>query len=237
MENLLKKITGSGNMGMVYFYVGAAIIVLVEGLLLVSVLPNLYKELREKMTLADSRSAEVASYGSALKMLSQLESSQVDGYLGKVLLALPDEKKTSGIISGMTALASTSGVVVTDLEFSPGAVASDSGQLEGVSVEKVVDKDLNIRAVPASLTISASIDSLIVFLEKLANASQLIGVSAVSYTSSTPGQLKATISVLMYYQPRDISKFSWRGLKEISDEDANYIQNLPDEDLFILRNP
>lgn len=236
MENILKKIIGSGNMGMVYFYVGAALVVLVEGLLLVSVLPKVYGELREKMTLADSRGAEVASYGSALKMLSELDSSQIDGYLEKVLLALPDEKKTSGIISGMTALASTSGVVVSGLEFSPGVVASDSGELEKVSLEKIVDKDLDVRAVPASLTISANIDSLIVFLEKLANASQLIGVSAVSYTSNTPGQVKATLSVLMYYQPRDISKFSWRGLKAISDDDANYIQNLPAEDLFIPRS-
>lgn len=237
MEEFLKKLTGSGNRGMIYFYLGVVTVILVEAILLVTFLPTLYASLRGKMATADARGKEVSSFAEALSMLGSLESSQVDGYLAKVLLALPDEKKTSGVISGMTALASSSGVVVTDLEFSPGVVATNSaGTKDDSPQEKVIDEALNVRAIPASLTIVATVDSLIDFLKKLATASQLIGVSAVSYSADRPGQIKATIAILIYYQPRDINKFSWRNLKAIPKEDVGFIQTLPDEDLFVLRN-
>ncbi len=126
--------------------------------------------------------------------------------------------------------------MVTGLEFSPGVVAASSSgsenKLSGQDI--VVDPGLNIRVVPASLTVMATPDSLITFLEKLSLASQLIGVKAVSYTADQISQIKATILIAIYYQPRDISKFSFKDLKPISDEEANLVQNLPEEDLFVL---
>jgi hypothetical protein len=238
MEDFLKKLTGSGNKGMIYFYLGAAAVIALQLILLVSVLPRYFSSLKEKMVTVEARQIEVSSYGKALKMLSSLDASQVDGYLNKVLLALPDEKKTSGIISGMTALASSSGVVVTGLEFSPGFVATNSGQTaETPGPEEIVEAGLNLRAIPASLTVTASVDSLINFLKKLSDASQLIGVMGVNYGSSGPDQVKATILIKIYYQPRDINKFAWKDLKPIQDEDISFVQALPDEDLFVLEAP
>lgn len=237
MEEFLKKLTGSGNRRMIYFYLGVAVVFLIEVFILITFLPPTYARLRGKMVMADTRGKEVSSYTNALSMLESLDSSGVDGYLAKVLLALPDEKKISGVISGMTALASSSGVVVTDLEFSPGIVATISAETKNNAPdEKVVDENLNVRMVPASLTIIASVDSLIDFLKKLSTASQLIGVSAVSYSVDRPGQVKATIAIAIYYQPRDISKFSWQNLRAIPDEDIGFIQSLPGEDLFVLRD-
>lgn len=236
MEDFLKKLTGSGNRGMIYFYLGATALIGAEIAILFFVMPGYFSSLREKMAFSEVRREEVAAYDKSLKMLSTLDQSQIDSYLGKLLLALPDEKKTSGIISGMTALASQSGVVVTGLEFSPGFVATNSGQtIEATSQDRVVDSALNVRAIPAALTISASPVSLINFLKKLSEASQLIGVSAVNYESSGIGQIKAVISIQIYYQPRDISRFSWRGLRGVSGEDIGFVQTLPGEDLFVLQ--
>jgi hypothetical protein len=85
--------------------------------------------------------------------------------------------------------------------------------------------------------VTASVDSLINFLKKLSDASQLIGVMGVNYGSSGPDQVKATILIKIYYQPRDINKFAWKDLKPIQDEDISFVQALPDEDLFVLEAP
>lgn len=236
MESFLKKVSGSINPRMVYFYVGAMIISLAELSLLLLLLPGLFLGFREKFDRFGIRQVEVNSYAESLKVLQSLNGPEVDEQLRKVLYALPDEKKTSGVVSGMTALASSSGVIVTSLEFSPGIVeASAAGQVDEVRQEIVVDEAKNIKAIPASLSIVTNTDGLVSFLHNLSEASQLIGVTSVGYTSDSLDQVKATVAILIYYQPRDINKFSWVGLKPLSESEASYVRALPGEDLFVLR--
>lgn len=170
----------------------------------------------------------------SLAVLGTLEDSQVQKLVSVALAALPDEKKTSGLFAGLTAVASASGVTVTSLEFTPGRVSTGSASLDSQNA-KSFERQLphNVRAINASLTVISDFSSLATFIDRVEKASQVLGVASVSFSKLETTEPEAQITLEVYYQP-ERTLLATDILEPISDQELNLAGSLSSKDIFKL---
>lgn len=177
----------------------------------------------------DELSGEVTRLDKAIAILAAVDQKQLASDLASVNAALPGQKKTSGLVAGLSAVASASGVALRELSFSPGKIATESSE--------VVDQPLagsKVRVVTAALTLGADLPRLGSFLSKLQLASQLLGVSAVGFTGSSAREPLSTVSLSVYYQPPNSSVIDWGSVRPVSDKERQILASLSSKDVFIL---
>ncbi len=193
--------------------------------------PQITKLVTNWQNLSDN-SHEVTVLKKAGDALATQNKSLVGPYLIRSRLALPDEKKAAGLISGLTNFAGNYGVAVKTFDFSPGLISTASastGFLQTNTGGEVIFP-VGVKAIMATLTVTADPSSLKLFFEALQKASQIIGVTLVDYSKNT-----ANISVLIYYQPVNGNTIDWQNIKTLTSDDISFLETLPNEDKFILK--
>ncbi len=185
-------------------------------------------EAKEKLA-ADT--AETENLKFLVSSISQSDEASLNSFVDLTRAALPDEKKTGGVILGLIRLASGSGVAVNNLEFSPGLVSTGSAAVVSVVNEGTLGN--GVLYVPASLGVTAGFGSLANFLETLGNSSQLIGVKEVDY-SQAGSKAEAKLGLEIYYQPPKTGAVSWKQVKPLTPGEAEQINSLPSKDIFTI---
>ncbi len=198
--------------------------------------PQLVRELLAQNDRLNQLTAEVAAQQEDLDFLSGAagDSQKIASDYAKVAAALPDEKKVSGVITGITTLANQAGVRVDHLEFSPGTISTVAGQLAPVTETlSITHLPLGVEATPATLAVSGTRSQLTTFLSSLPKTSQLIGVEAVNLTPQNDTLWNGEITLRIYYQPAVAKEIVWGQLAPLTADQEAKISELGAEDIFV----
>lgn len=209
------------------FYLGLGVVVLAEVFFAAVILPCWINSIGDDRSNLEKTTSEVTELIQTLDYLTQIDKPTLAALLLKANAALPDEKKTSGLVSGLSKLASSSGVLIKTLEFSPGLISTSSAV--------PVVSPAGIKTIPAIMTVQADLNSLIVFLQKLDKASQLLGVSDLKYTANSSDGNKANLGLHIYYQPPSKSAVLWKQSSPLTIQEQKSLDDLSSQDIFILQ--
>lgn len=224
------------------FYIVAALIIGVELIFAVLFFPSFWQRILAASETAATAAVDLKEKQTALAILSQTDEEKLQVGLGKALAALPEEKKISGLVTGLTTLASQSGIVVKGLEFAPGVISTRSAQLDrqkaaepelGPGLEEIVIGS-GVKAIPVDVSLAGSLEQLADFLKNLTQTSQILGVTAVDYRQSSKAAPETTLSVLIYYQLPKENKINWNQVKPLSGLAIKIVEALPDRDFFLV---
>lgn len=213
-----------------FFYIFAALIVMTEIAALYFLALPLPGKISDSWNRLTKDRQETEALNTLVSTLASTDVTSLEETRQKVNAALPDEKKTAGIIFGLTRLASSSGVIVNSLEFAPGLVSTSSGSLPRETVPKKT-AEFGVKSIPASLTLTAEIGPLARFLDDLAKVNQVIGVEQVSL-SRTSGRTIADVSLILYYQPPKTGTITWKQIQPVTAAEQEILESLTGVDIF-----
>lgn len=184
------------------FVIGA--LVLVQIISALYFIPNFYASITSDGEKISQLTVEVEDLNRQNQVIDNLDSQKVKRNFNDASLALPTEKKVSGIISSLTALASTSGIVVSQLELTPCKISTRSGALK-VNVIRTADcqnvqLENGVNGVNLSMNLVANKNQLQEFIDKLYHVSPMLGVREFGYDSNQRGET-ASLAILLYFQP------------------------------------
>lgn len=214
------------------FYLVVGGVFLLESIVLASFFPQQITKLVTNWQSLSESNRQVTVFKDVSAALTAQNKNSVGPYLARARSTLPDEKKTAGLISGLTKFAGNYGVAVKTFDFSPGLISTASastGFLQTNTSGEVIIAG-GVKAIPATLTVTADPTSLKSFFDALLKASQLVSVTLVDYLNNT-----ANISILIYYQPVDTKTIDWQNIKTLTKEDILFVGTLATEDQFILK--
>lgn len=205
----LNSLTGALNVPRqdpkTYVFFGlTALVILAEAIAGVVYFPGKVRELYSTAQDLDTLKEEVTAREAIVTELEAVDQNQLKSQIALATSALPSEKKISGLITGLTNLASSSGIAVTELSFSPGLVSTRSGSTTQISVEPEIagqSAEDGVRGIPISLAATANEPQLLIdFMGKIAKVSPLLGIKTLSYRVSDQNK-SATFLFVIYYQP------------------------------------
>lgn len=213
----------------VFLVVG--VVILVELLAAVLYLPRQVFsliDLKDEVTVLSQRQVELAA---AEEALGEVDDGQVNNLLLRAEKALPDEKRVAGVVSGISALASSAGVITKSIEFSPGIVSTSSGSILVSTSEK--DEGEKVKSVPVSMSVTSTLPQFLDFLKQILKSGQLLGVTSINY-SLTGGQPGGDMSLVVYFLPARIGKPDWNFIPSITEEDLAVLDELSNQNVFNL---
>lgn len=212
------------------FYFLAAAVVLVEVVAVLGLIPSQWRELTALRANKMEKSQKVRELETGLSVLTTVDQRELVKQLAVVNAALPSNKKTSGLVSGIIRIASASGVALSSLEFSPGNVSTVSA--EAVEDEAVLGT--KVRQMAATVTIGSDVLGLTTFLSKIASASQLIDTKEVSYSNNASRVRSAQITLQVYFQPESTELVKWGEIRPVSASESAILRALSSKDVFTV---
>ena len=232
----MKKISASSlNLRSIWFYIAVGAAFIIEAYLAFIVLPGTVSSMMDKRSEIEADEKEVADLTTVVGSIQKIDQAELETAVAKTTAAMPNEKKTSGIIYGMSKLAGDNGVVVNNLEFSPGLVSTRSGTI--VSTEPVGQAvGSGVKQISATLTVSGELSKIVDFLVELRRSSQIIGVNRVEYALSASRANTGIISLMIYYQPpKNNAQDDPKSVPFMSEADKEIISDLPETDVFTVQ--
>lgn len=218
------------------FYIVICIFLLLEILVAFFVLPSVVNTINDNRSKLKILNSEIADFTGIINSLASMDVNNLSSNLQKASAALPDEKKTAGLVTGLTNLASTSGVLVKSLEFAPGLISTDAASLKILqNPGEDVIKGGGIKAVNASMVVIGDLNSLIDFLTKINKASQLLGISNLNFGSQTGDNKQSSIEFYILYQPTKESSVLLKQVTPLTETENKVLESLSNEDIFILQ--
>lgn len=213
----------------IIFYIVCAIFLVAELYYLGAYSPMHWSQAQNLRTEYADLSKEVSSFDKALGVIQATDKIILAKQLARVNAALPSQKKTSGLVNGILATASTSGVILKELEFSPGRISTDSSQLE----EQVIDKS-QARSVTASVVVLTDLDKFVTFLNSIQQANQLLGVQSLQFIRSPRGGPQASVMMDVYFEPLSDAPINWETVRSITPSEQKILDSLSLQDNFII---
>lgn len=227
--------TGKINWGHLSFYFLILAVLLAQVLVFVFYVPAQVSQVLSDRETVDQDATEVATLISAVAIVKTLDKTGLNHFLAMATAALPDEKKTAGVVAGMSTLAGNYGVAVKSLEFSPGLISTSSAAVTGSTLAETSVGN-GVKQISATLNMAASLPSLMAFLKGLNQTSQVIGVSSVDFSGSVGQANSAGLALQIYYQPprQFVSSTAAKSLKILSAQDTQLLESLPEKDVFTV---
>ena len=200
-------------------------------------LPRFWTKVIEERQQIAGLESETLELNRKLQVLDSLDGDQVALGLNNASLALPTEKKISGIVSSLTSLSSSSGTVVNRLELSPCKISTRSASLNVVKVINTTDcqnvkLDNGVSGIKLSMELLADSLRLQNLIAQLYHVSPMLGVETFEYGKNSNGET-SSLTLLLYYQPSTVNLSKLDNLKEISDGENEVLKSLNNQ-LVIL---
>ncbi len=208
------------------FYLLIALILISEIAVAVFFVPGHFQSILVKRQEIIQETANVKGIEAAITAVSRVDRNLLDRYLKNSTAAIPDEKKTAGIVTGLSSMASSSGVIVRSLELTPGLVSSASARSPVVA-------GAGLKFVPAALTLTADFPSLSRFLAQLRSTSQILSVRDLQF-DAVGERSRVQMGVQIYYLPPREKPVDWTGLASLTPPEVDILEKLPGTDFFIL---
>lgn len=228
--------TGKISWSKLLFYVGVLGLIFAEVLFLVFYAPGQVSQIFSSRGEIDKDAKEIETLSLAIAKIKALDEGELNGYLQAATAALPDEKMTSGVVTGMSTLAGSYGAAVKSLEFSPGLISTNSAALSDLPVLAESSVGSGVKQVTATLNLTVQMPALASFLAGLNKTSQLIGVNQVDFSANKGAANSAEVLLRIYYQPRRSFniKTAAQNLKLLSDRDISLLEDLSKENVFTV---
>lgn len=192
---------GSGNL---IFFIAIGLVVAAEVALAVLLLPSRLSALGTLSGQVESSRKEVVELEGEVSALQGIDQREVEKELLLATSALPSEKRVSGLVSGLTNLASSSGTLLLDLNLSPGQLASRAGAVVNTGPTEASGAEESfpngVFGIPMTMTLSGSEDQLEGLMTKLQMVSPLVGIKSVDYSVGSAGSA-AGFNLLIFFQP------------------------------------
>ncbi len=191
----------------------AVLIVFASSIVLYSFIPSTWAEISQNSTLIQEETTKVSNMEKAVAVLNNVNSSQIGQNLIQAQLALPDEKRVTGLVSALTTLASSSGATVSQIDISFGKVSTSSGKTKPVtatnSFSQFEDTKLpnDVVGVPIILEVTGTSDQVLALIGKVQEALPLLDIRDMEYIVSDDKQ-SSKLSVLVYAQPGEVFNLS-----------------------------
>lgn len=205
-----------------YFYILAGVVFVTNLAAVFWFIPNQVNKVSQKWRDLQQANQEINELTKTISNLENSDKSNLTQNLAKAAAALPDKKKTSGLVTGLSDLAEQNGVLIKSLEFSPGKLATGSAD-ESLTVGN------GVKAITASLEVGADLPALITFLEKLQKVSQILGVTSVEF-----GGKGTSLPLLVYYQPPRSGILNWKQVELLTAAETEVLKSLESKDVFTL---
>lgn len=204
------------------FYIFAGGIIILELALVIFFFPAQWGKISQNWQDLQDTTKEAADLTKTISALANSDKDNLKQNLDKASAALPDKKKTSGLVTGLSDLAGQNGVVIKSLEFSPGKLATGSAD-EATTIGN------GVKAVSASMEVGTNLPTLITFLGKLQKVSQLLGVVSVDFTGNS-----ASLPLLVYYQAPRQGSLNWKQVELLTTQETQVLKSLEATDIFTL---
>ena len=204
------------------FYIFAGGIIILELVVMIFLFPAQISKISQNWQDLQDVTKETTDLTKTIAALANSDKNNLKQNLDKATAALPDKKKTSGLVTGLSDLAGQNGVIIKNLEFSPGKLATGSAD-ESTTIGN------GVKAVSASMEIGADLPTLIVFLGKLQKVSQILGVTSVDFTGKG-----ASLPFLVYYQPPRQGTLNWKQVELLTTQETQVLKSLDATDIFTL---
>lgn len=206
-----------------------AAVILAEIVAAMVFLPRQVFRLLELYDRTKELTASVSQLTDAEKALAAVDDNQLNSLFNRADIALPDEKRVAGVITGLSGLATASGVTVKSIAFSPGRVSTGSGLVSVRGADDLVGD--RVRAVKVGLSVTSSLENVLSFISRLQKSVQLLGVTGVSFSLSgtAPG---GEMDLLVYYLPTRETEPSLSFVPGISREEVAVIEGLSGPSIF-----
>lgn len=211
-----------------YLVVGLIGIALVWSLIFL--VPRQQQEVGSLLEKRRDVADEITGLSKALAVLKSVDQKKLATQLATVNAALPSQKKTSGLLSGVAEVARGSGVTLKSVDFAPGKIST--GSAERTTEEKLPGTKVSVLL--ASAVVTGDLSSLRSFLTLLSSSSQLVGVKSVAYTGFAAREQTASLSLLVYFQQPETTGLDWSQVSAVSSEQEKVVAKLSTRDVFIL---
>lgn len=162
------------------------------GIILFVISPTLTLLLGEYDKLKSDQE-ELAVLTEKANKLASLNEAETRSLLSISTLALPSEKESFGIVSGLERLAATSGAKLDSFTWSPGVITTSSGVIKVDSDERTLGHF--VVTSPFIVTMSGSQNAIYDFIDLAYRSLRIMGVETVSL-----GDGEMTIKMTTYYQ-------------------------------------
>lgn len=205
-----------------YFYISAGVIFIINLVAIFWFIPNQVNKVSQKWRDLQQTNQEINELTKTIYNLENSDKNNLTQNLFKAAAALPDKKKTSGLVTGLSELAGQNGVLIKSLEFSPGKLATGSAD-ESTTIGN------GVKAITASLEVSADLSTLITFLGKLQKVSQILGLTSVEF-----GSKGTSLPLLIYYQPSRTGSLNWKQVELLTVAETEVLKSLDAKDIFTL---
>lgn len=205
-----------------YFYISAGVIFIINLVAVFWFIPNQVNKVSQKWRDLQQTNQEINELTKTIYNLENSDKNNLTQNLYKAAAALPDKKKTSGLVTGLSELAGQNGVLIKSLEFSPGKLATGSAD-ESTTIGN------GVKAITASLEVSADLSTLITFLGKLQKVSQILGLTSVEF-----GSKGTSLPLLIYYQPSRTGSLNWKQVELLTVAETEVLKSLDAKDIFTL---
>lgn len=213
------------------FYLVIMAVVLFELGVLFKFVPQQWQEIAQLLQSKKVAGDQVTALNKALTVLKSVDQKELARQLAVVNAALPSQKKTSGLVAGLTNMTQASGVNFIQIDFSPGLISTTSAVESAI---EVVIPGTRVHRLDATLGISTDLTQLVTFLKQIQKASQLLGTSQVSFVGGTARRQTAQLTLQVYYQPEEGGETDWGSLRAVSADEQKVIQALSARDVFTL---
>jgi Tfp pilus assembly protein PilO len=214
---------------LVYVFLG--LILAVEVISAIIILPSKIEQIMANGSKIANAESETAKFDRAVGVLESLNETRVETGLNESVQALPSEKKVSGIVSSLTSLASSSGVIVKFLELTPCGISTrsaavrvsrSSSSCENVKLLK------NVSGIPLSMQVLAEESQLSDFVSRLHKVSPLLGIRSIDYSFGETVKT-ADIALLLFFQPVSQIKLGVDNVSKISSSEESLLRELSDQ--------
>lgn len=198
----------SRGLGKYLFAGAAALIIISEAIFLIWFMPGRLEEVKANSSVISELEVSARSLEEAITVLDNTNTEKLSSDLALAEIALPSEKRVTGLVSGLTNLASSSGTAVKKIEIAFGKVSTESGKVvPGALVQEIKDVPLGSDVVGVPLTFEVEAEALPVLdlVGKIQEAMPLLGIKEVEYSVSGDKN-SAGLSVLIYSQPGETFK-------------------------------
>lgn len=152
--------------------------------------------------------------------LTNLNETEIRSQLTAATGALPGKKESFGLISGIEKLVATNGGKLESLNFSPGLIASSSGDIRIDPTEKVLTR--MVRITPFTVVISGNPFAAFDFIALAYRSLRLMGVENVHFADGV-----TTIKMVTYHQEvkNDLGRTS-APLEELTAKDRQNLEKV-----------
>lgn len=165
-----------------------------------------------------------------LAMLDSVNSQELLSLTAKAKASVPDEKKTTGLVSGFSAIASSVGLALSQVEFSPGRISTESAKTNGAQKPTVTKL---AQSYPVSISSTGNLSQVGLFLRRINSASQIITVDSLDFSISS-ARLTTSIALQAYFQEPLAGDIPWNEISEVTATEKAILGPLPTVDQFTL---